>query len=348
MTTSPAENSNVRIAVDAMGGDRAPEAPILGGLRAAEALPDATIVLVGDREVIDTTLNVAPSVPANIEILHASEAIDMAEKPAIAVRKKRDSSIVRAVKLCREGKADAFFSAGNTGACVAATMFGWGRLRGVERPGIAVTLPTLVGDTVLCDAGANVSCKAVHLLHYAVMASSYVRLVKGIPEPRVGLLSIGEEEEKGNDLIKQTLALFQESELSCGAVPIEGQHIFTGEFDVVVCEGFLGNVTLKTAEGLAHTLITMSAQILQEELPEPETLAASQRVVRRLVQRTDYAETGGAPLLGVAGNCIIAHGRSDERAVANGIQVAEKISRKNLNQLILDELAECELPPPEV
>jgi len=338
----------MRIAIDAMGGDRAPREPVLGAIRAAEKLPDSSLLLFGDQKAIEEQLASVPIVPPNLEVVATTEVIGMSEKPVVAVRKKKDSSIVRAARACREGAADALFSAGNTGAMVAATMFGWGRLAGVERPGIAVTLPTISGHTVLCDAGANVSCKALHLLHYAVMASIYVKVVRKIPEPRVGLLSIGEEEEKGNELIKQTLALFQESELSCGAVPIEGQQIFGGNFDVIVCEGFLGNVTLKTAEGLAHTLISMTMSFLQNEMPEPEALPAIQRTIRRLVQRTDYAETGGAPLLGVKGNCIIAHGRSDERACANGILVADQISRANLNQLILDELAACDVPPPGV
>jgi glycerol-3-phosphate acyltransferase PlsX len=338
----------MRIAIDAMGGDRAPRAPVLGAVRAAEHLPEDELLLVGDPARIEEVLLTVPSVPPGISVIGASEIIGMGEKPASAVRKKQDSSIVRAVRMCREGEADCFISAGNTGACVAATMFVWKRLRGVERPGIAVTLPTLSSSTVLCDAGANISCRAVHLLHYAVMASVYVKLVRDVQEPRVGLLSIGEEEEKGNQLVKQTLALFQESELSCGAVPVEGQDIFRGGFDVVVCDGFLGNVTLKTSEGLAQTLISMFLDALQAELPEPEILPAIQRTVRAVMQRTDYAETGGAPLLGVDGTCVIAHGRSDERAISNAIQVAERIARKNLNRIILEELAELGRRPPSV
>jgi glycerol-3-phosphate acyltransferase PlsX len=340
------EQELMRIAIDAMGGDRAPRAPVLGSLRAAELLPEAQLLLVGDQARIDEVLLAASDVPSNIQVVPASEVIEMGEKPAIAVRRKKDSSIVRAVRMCKEGEADCFISAGNTGACVAATMFVWKRLSGVERPGIAVTLPTLGTSTVLCDAGANVSCRAVHLLHYAVMASVYVKLIKDVQEPRVGLLSIGEEEEKGNQLVKQTLALFQESELSCGAVPVEGQDIFRGGFDVVVCDGFIGNVILKTAEGLAQILIKMFMEAVQGDEVEAALLPAIQGTVRQVMQRTDYAETGGAPLLGVDGTCVIAHGRSDEKAIANGIQVAERIARRNLNQIILEELAELRDPPP--
>ena len=231
---------------------------------------------------------------------------------------------------------------------VATASLGLDRLPGIRRPGIAATIQGETSPFTVIDVGANPQPKPRHLLHYAVMASIYVRAVRDIQDPRVGLLSIGEEKEKGTHLIKETLALFQENELSCGAVPVEGQAIFSGDLEVVVCDGFVGNVVLKTAEGLAGTLITMCMDLLQEHMPAPDALPAIQATIRKMAKRTDYAETGGAPLLGVAGNCIIAHGRSDERAIANGIRVADTMARENINQMILEELAEAEVPPPEM
>ncbi len=245
----------MKIALDAMGGDTAPETTVAGAVRAARELP-VEIVLVGQQDAIESLLKGYPSRPSNITIVHAAESIGMHESPAAAVRKKRDSSINVGLELLKRGEVQAFISAGNTGAAVAASTLTVGLLPGVGRPGIAIQLPGLKDDTVLIDVGANITPKPLHMLQYAIMGEAYSRYVLGRANPKVGLLNVGEEEGKGTDFIKETYELLQTGKFNFIG-NVEGHDIFSGEVDVIVCDGFAGNVALKTAESLAHAIGTI-------------------------------------------------------------------------------------------
>jgi glycerol-3-phosphate acyltransferase PlsX len=240
--------------------------------------------------------------------------------------------------LVKEGEADAMVSAGNTGATVAAAIFSLKLLDGVRRAGIATFLPTIHGRATVIDVGANLSCRPEHLLQYGIMGCEYVRLILGNPEPNIGLLNIGQEEKKGNDLVRETRQLFADTDVNfCGN--LEGHDVFMGRADVVVCEGFVGNAVLKTAEGLAECMV----HLIGKTYPEEAGLGEEKRAVlgkslEWLRYRTDYREYGGAPLLGVNGVCVIGHGRSDERAIVNAVRAAAKISGLHVNRHIVEEL----------
>ena len=329
----------MRIAVDAMGGDFAPKEIVQGAVDAAKKY-DCEIVLIGDEEQIRAELHGADLTALRISIVHASEVIGMNEHPAEAVRSKKDSSIVVATRLVKEGQCDAVFSAGSTGAAVAAAQLILQRIRGVGRPSIATPMPTPDGVTLMLDSGANVDSKPEHLVQSAVMGSLYAQYVFGIERPRVGLLNIGEEETKGNEQAKETHSLLKaEPNIHfCGNA--EGRDVPKGNFDVVICDGFVGNVVLKFAEGLAKTILGL----IQEEIRGAGLMAKLGALLlmptlRRLGKRLDVREYGGAPLLGVNGCCVIGHGSSDAKSVASAIGVTvDYVNGKVLDQ-IRDALA---------
>jgi len=328
----------VRLAVDAMGGDNAPGEIIRGALAARDALPEEEFVLVGDRAAVEAELDAAGASRERIEIVHASEQVAMAEPPVEAVRKKPDSSMRRAVEVMAKGEADAVVSAGNTGAFVAAAHMIARRLPGVRRPGISVVLPAFHGPVVVIDVGANVDSRPVHLLQYGVMASVYAREVFDIAEPRVGILSIGEESDKGNELAREARELLERSRLRfCGNA--EGRDIFNGRFDVVVCDGFVGNIVLKSVEALAESVFETIMQEVGEM--ESEAKAALLPVMTDLQRRHDAEEYGGAPLLGVDGVVIISHGNARARGIANALRVAATYARQQVNRIIVQEVAQA-------
>jgi glycerol-3-phosphate acyltransferase PlsX len=330
--------TRMRIAVDAMGGDRAPDEIVQGALRAAECSTDAQIIIVGRKGEIKRNLEKAK--PANrVNIVHADQVIGMDEPPVVALRKKRNSSITRSAAMLRSGEADAMVSAGNTGAVVASTIFLAKKLEGVKRPGIAIPFPTDTekGICIIIDAGANLKCKPVNLLQYAVMGRVYSRQVIGVDNPRVALVNVGAEDAKGNSLVKESRGLLKDADINfVGSV--EGQELFKGICDVAVCEGFVGNVILKVAEGMGEGMLRWLKQSIDAyvagggDKSVAKALFASQNVLG------NYSEYGGAPLLGINGVCIICHGRSDATAIHNAIKVAQKAVEKKVNEKIMEKM----------
>lgn len=327
----------MKIALDAMGGDAAPETPVAGAVRAARELP-IELILVGQQEAIEQQLASYPRRPANLSILHAPEVIGMEESPVASIRKKRESSINIGVGLLKERKVDAFISAGNTGAVVSASTLLVGLLPGVERPGIATLLPGVKGDTLLIDVGANIDPRPMHLVQYALMGEAYVRCVLGKARPTVGLLNVGEEEGKGTDVSKETYGMLEGSGLNFVG-NVEGRDIFSGEFDVIVCDGFAGNVALKTAESLAHAISVLLKRSLAMSPITRMGAWLARDAFAQLRKEIDYAEHGGAPLLGVDGVSIIAHGASSGKAIKNAIRFAYESVRHELNRNMADAVA---------
>jgi glycerol-3-phosphate acyltransferase PlsX len=310
----------MRIAVDAMGGDYAPQEIVAGALESARQV-SFEILLVGDTAQIEPLLPKRGR-PANLIVHHASQVITMDDSPVMAIRRKRDSSLVVAAKLVKEGKADALVSMGNTGAVGVTAKLLWGGLPYVDRPAIATVLPTYTGRCVLLDSGATVDCSPRQLLDFALMGQIYAAQVLEIPNPRVGLLNIGEEATKGNSVTKEAYQLLQ-SQLGEEFVGnVEGKTFFEGVADVVVCDGFVGNIFLKTSEGVAEIVLKVVKEELTRNALNKLPLALLRPAFGRIKQRLDYREWGGAPLLGVDGVCIIGHGRSDSYAVRQAIAVA--------------------------
>ena len=326
----------MKIALDAMGGDNAPEVTVAGAIRAAREFP-VEIILVGQREAIEQSLSRYPQRqrPTNLSVTHAPEVIGMDESPAASIRKKRESSINVGVELLKSKQAEAFVSAGNTGAVVAASTLLAGLLPGIERPGIAILLPGVKGDTLLIDVGANIDPKPLHLLQYALMGESYMRYVLGRTRPTVGLLNVGEEETKGTDFIKETYGMLEASGVNFVG-NVEGHDIFSGEFDVIVCDGFAGNVALKTAESLARAINVLLKRSLATSPITKLGAWLARDAFLKLRKEIDYAEHGGAPLLGVDGISIIAHGASGAKAIKNAIRVAYESVRHQLNQHMVE------------
>ena len=289
----------MRIALDAMGGDHAPRETVHGALRAVADDPQIHVTLIGLEEQIHGELDAAgKSDDGRIDVVHASEVIESHESPADALRKKRDSSVLKCFQLCQTGEADAMVSAGNTGAVVGAATFVWRLIPGVRKTGIAVALGTRDKHTVVCDVGANIHCKPLHLLHYGMMASLYSERVLGHEKPRVALLNIGTEDVKGNQLVKETHELFERAQFNFVG-HVEGTDVFTDKADVIVCEGFVGNVVLKVCEGLSEAMHDSFDEIIGAHIGEMDaTSAAFAQLVNRFRKATDYAEVGGAALLG--------------------------------------------------
>ncbi len=326
----------MNIAVDAMGGDRAPGVVVQGAVEAAREW-DVPIILVGDTELITQELRRYPTEGLPIMVKHASEAVGMDESPSVALRKKKDSSIEVAIDLVKRGEAAGFVSAGNTGACMATAMFRLGMLSGVDRPAIATLLPTLKGVTLLLDVGATVDCKPRHLFQFAVMGEVYARYILGKKEPTVALLSIGEEDQKGNEVTKETFRLLRNSSINFFG-NVEGKEVFQGKADVIVCDGFIGNVALKIAESVSM----MISRLLRDELNKSWRTKAGALLVAPAFagfkKTMDYSEYGGAPLLGVRAPCIIAHGSSTAKAIRNAIRVAKDAVNKKVSEHIIEEM----------
>lgn len=344
----------MRLAVDVMGGDHAPDAILKGCIAALPLLaPEDELVLVGPREVIEDVLRERGISDPRLVIEHTTQIIEMDESPAKAVRSKPDSSIVKMAWLgsYRTGeagvrRADVVMSAGNTGACVSAAIMQMKRLPGVHRPGIAVTVPAFHGPVVLCDAGANPEPKATHLWQYGLMAETYSRVVHKIARPRVAQMNIGSEEAKGTDIIKQTRDLLKATPGLNYIGYIEGRDFFDGVADVVVTDGFVGNTLLKMAEGMAKSLFAAIAQELFAI--DPELALQLEPVVKKIYAKNDYHEHGGAPLLGVNGGMIIAHGSSEPKTVRSAIRKMREYVQTGVNGAIVARLAEvASLAAPE-
>lgn len=328
----------MKIAVDAMGGDYGPAPNIEGALQAATEL-GVEVILVGDQSTLREQLTRLRITDPRLTVRHASQVVEMHESPAQIARKKRDSSIWVATELVKTGEADAVVSAGNTGASMVSSFFLLGVIKGVERPAIATSLPTLTGTAIMLDVGANVDCEAAHLLQFALMGNEYGKYLFGKPNPRIGLLSIGEEDSKGNEVTKLAFPLLKASPINFVG-NVEGREVYSGAADVIVCDGFIGNVALKISEGVADTI----KKLLMKEI-------ASSRLGRlaylflagplmRLRRRIDYAEFGGAPLLGVNGVCMICHGRSSAKAIKNAIARAKGLAESRLHELIQRDIEE--------
>lgn len=303
-----------------MGGDKAPRDVVRGAVEAAEEY-GLTVILVGDSGIIERELD-EMGLPRNrVDICHCTEVAEMDESPAMVLRRKKDASIRVAFELVKSGEAQAVVSAGNSGATLAVGSYVLGRMSGVDRSGIAGIFPTLKGYSVVIDIGANVDCKPIFLYQFGIMASAYVSEIFNLENPRVGLLSIGEEDNKGNDLVRKAHEFFKGGDLNFIG-NVEGRDVFAGSVDVIVCDGFVGNVVLKLAEGAAEVI----AMMLKSELTAGfwSRLGAffSQGAYRRFRKKVDYAETGGAPLLGIKGVAIISHGASSPRAIKNAIRTA--------------------------
>ncbi len=312
----------MRIAVDAMGCDHAPAAIVEGAVLSTECL-DAEIRLVGDAAAIQAELARHRAPDSRLSIEPARDVVAMHEAPTRALRQKPDSSLAVAVRLAAQGEADAVVSAGNTGAFMALATMGLRSIEGIERPAIAAVLPAATGQTVLIDAGANVCCKPRMLAQFGVMGSVYAQRVLGMEEPRVGLLNIGSEAVKGNETTKSAHALLESADLRFVG-NVEGNDIFSGAVDVVVCDGFTGNVALKVAEGISALLVGMLRQELGNGARCRMGALLAGPALSRLRKRADYAEYGGALLLGVNGVCVIGHGRSGPKAIMNAIDVARR------------------------
>ncbi len=327
----------MKIAVDAMGGDHAPEHPINGALLAAREL-NAEVVLVGDEPRLVRALGDRGAGLA-IEIVHAEQAIGMDESPATAVRRKRKSSIHVAARLLRDGEVDGIVSAGNTGAVMAVSKVIVGTLVGVDRPALAVVLPSKTGRVVLIDVGANIAPKSSQLLQFAAMGHHFAREILAIDRPRVGLLSIGEEELKGNDLIRGAHKLLRDAPIDfCGNV--EAGDLYRGVADVVVSDGFTGNIVLKTSEAAVDALRFLLREELGSSIAGRLGALLARGSFKSFARRVDYAEFGGAPLLGLKGLCVICHGRSNPRAIRSGVRVALEYRRHQVNERIEDLLAQ--------
>lgn len=327
-----------RIAVDAMGGDHAPRTEVEGGVLAARQY-GVRVLMVGQKEVVSRELSRQKARGLPIDIIHASEVISMTDSAIRAVRKKRDSSIRVAAKLVAEGKADGMVSAGNTGAVMATLKLELGSLPGVDRPALASVFPTQRGTAaVMVDVGANVDCKPQHLQQFAIMGEVYSRVMFDIARPRVGLLSIGEEASKGNELVRDTYQYLKNSSLNFIG-NVEGRDVFSGDVDVVICDGFIGNVALKISEGMVEAVTHMLREALSRTVQAKVGYVLSRQAYEDFRKRVDYSEYGGAPLLGVKGVAIICHGRSNANAIKNAIRVAADFSARRINEKIERELA---------
>ncbi|SFI35960.1 phosphate acyltransferase PlsX [Planctomicrobium piriforme] len=327
----------MRIALDAMGGDFAPAVNIDGAIEALQMLPEIEIALVGDRTVLDPMLARSGYSGERLVIVHAEGHVGMDEKPTDALRKKPDCSIARCWKMMAGKEVDALVSAGNTGGVVAAGLWTKLFLKDVKRPGIAVILPASHGKTVLMDVGANPGARPEHLAQYAIMGNVFAREVLGIASPRVGLMNIGSEDGKGNDTVREAHQLI----IAGAARPnyignVEGRDVFNGSVDVVICEGFLGNVVLKVSEGMASMMMRTLADTVTSALQDERHLAIS--AFQQAGKTFEYNEVGGAPLLGIDGICMISHGSSDARSIRNALKTAVTLKDRGVNQKITQAL----------
>jgi glycerol-3-phosphate acyltransferase PlsX len=326
----------MKIAVDAMGGDFAPAVVVEGAVRAASKL-GVPVILVGDKSRVEAELGKHSKKGADITVRHASEVVLMDESPSQAIRKKKDSSLRVCFELVKAGEAGAVVSAGTSGAAMAAGILLLKRLKGVERPAIAVSLPTMKDPAVLLDVGGNVDCKPVHLMQFAIMGDVYAKYVLKKEHPRVGLLSNGEEEAKGNELTRESNALIKKTSLNYIGY-VEGRDIYQGNVDVVVADGFVGNVVLKLSEGLVESVTEMLKKEIMSSISSKIGYFLAKDAFGKLKKRIDYAEYGGAPLLGINGICIISHGRSNAKAIKNAVFRAYESMEGRVNEHISGEI----------
>lgn len=328
----------MRIALDAMGGDFAPGPNVVGAFEAVERIADLEILLVGDRAKLEEEIAKVRTLPASIRIVESEGFVGMEEKPTVALREKPNCSIARCWQLMASGDADAVVSAGHTGAVVAAGLRTRLFLKGVKRPGIAVRLPTLTGSCILIDVGANPAARPEHLVQYGLMGSVWAKEMLGIASPRIGLMNIGSEEGKGTDLYRDTHTMLGQSKLHGSYIGnVEGRGVYQGEADVIICEGFVGNVVLKVSEGMAEFLLKTVGGALMKVLSAEKDIA--KQALAKLTDQFHYQESGGAPLLGIDGVCIICHGSSDSRSIRNALKMATEIDNHHINSRITELLA---------
>jgi len=327
----------MRVALDAMGGDYAPSVNVEGAVETINEHEDIEVILVGNETLIKQELRNKKFQHDRITLEHATEVVEMQESPSVAIRKKKNSSIRVGIELVKSGKADAFVSAGHSGVIMATSLLLLGKSPGVLRPAIATLMPTIRDTFIMLDVGATVDCKPDNLLQFALMGNTYGQLVLERKSPKVALLSIGEEDTKGNELTKEAFKMIRNTDLNFIG-NIEGKDIFAGKADVVVCDGFIGNIALKISEGLAETILKM----LKREITSVSTgrvgYLMMKPAIRSFKKRTDYDEYGGAPLLGINGACIISHGRSTAKAIKNALRVASDFSSKKVFHAIATEI----------
>jgi glycerol-3-phosphate acyltransferase PlsX len=328
----------LRIALDAMGGELGPEEMVTGAIQAVGE-SELNVLLIGDENILSRIMQKHAQLPAGLQIVHASQVVSMDESPFEAIRKKKDSSISKAFGYVKKGEADAVVSAGNSGATMASAIKSLGRLENISRPGIASVFPTLKKPLVMMDVGANVDCRPQHLFQFGVMGAAFSGNLFRIKKPSIGLLSIGEEGGKGNVLVKSAHELFRKSSLNFIG-NVEGRDIFQGDVDVIVCDGFVGNVCLKVSEGLAEAIIAMLRTEMSKSVTAKMGYMLARKAFHRFGKRVDYAEYGGAPLLGVNGTGIVCHGRSNAKAIKNAIKVAGEMIRSRVNAHITELLSE--------
>lgn len=325
----------MKIAVDAMGGDFAPAVVIEGVIQAVKEF-GVNIILVGIEDRIRLELKRFPQNP-NIEIYHAPEVVGMDEPAITPIRKKKNSSISEGINLVKAAKADAFFSAGNTGAVVCQATLSLGLLPGIERPGIALIIPTLKGISLIIDVGANIDPKPLHILQYGIMAEAYLHYIFNRPNPTVGLLNIGEEETKGTEFVKETHQLLEKSSLNFIG-NVEGKDIFSGKSDIIICDGFVGNVALKVSESAAEAMAEFLSREIKKSLMAKLGVFFMKQALRSFKKNIDYSEYGGASLLGPNGIVIIGHGRSSSKAIKNAIRVAKEEVERGVNDKIIEAI----------
>lgn len=327
----------MKIVVDAMGSEIGTSVEVEGAIQAIKEYGH-DVVLVGDEAIIRAEIaKRSPRGYDKITVVHAPERIEMHDPAALSVRRKRKSSIVVGLDILKRGEADGFVSAGNTGAVVCAATLSLRMLPGIERPGIAIAIPTMQGVSVIIDVGANIDPKAMHLFQYGVMADAYCRYILHKPSPKIGLLNVGEEESKGTEFIKEAHTLLSESKLNFTG-NIEGRDIYVGNVDIVICDGFVGNVILKVSESIIDTLVKLIKKEIKSNPVAMIGAALISSAFRSLKKKMDYTEYGGAPLLGIDGTCIIAHGSSTPKAIKNAIRVAAEFKSQNVNRHIMEEL----------
>ena len=333
------------VAVDAMGGDHAPGEIVKGAVEAVRTRDDIKVILVGREDAINTELQKFTYPKEQIQVTHASEVIATAEPPVVAIRKKKDSSIVVALNLVKSGEADAFVSAGSSGAVLVGGQVIVGKIRGIERAPLAPLIPTKKGVSLLIDCGANVDARASHLVQFARMGSIYMEHVVGIPNPKVAIVNIGAEEEKGNALVKETYPLLKECEDINFIGSIEARDIPGGDADVIVCEAFVGNVILKLYEGLSSTLISVIKQGLMSTFKSKIGAALALPALKTTLKSFDASEYGGAPLLGLKGLVVKTHGSAKSKEVKNSIIQCVSFKEQNINDKIQQNI--CEAAKPE-
>jgi glycerol-3-phosphate acyltransferase PlsX len=324
----------MKIAIDAMGGDHAPEQIVIGAIQAVQEY-DANVILVGREEIINAELaKYLPKGDSRITVQHAEQVVTMDDVPSQIVRGKRDSSLHVGLQLVKDGAADAFYSAGNTGATMAVAILKLRTLKGINRPAIATVLPSLTGRSVMLDAGANVDSSPENYLHFAIMGSEYAKSVLDVKNPTVGLLSIGEEDAKGNEVTKKVFSMLRDCRAINFMGNLEAKELYNGKVDVIVCDGFVGNIALKTSEAVGSFVYKLLKDEIKSSFLSKLGALLMYPSLKRFKKRVDYEEYGGAPLLGVNGICMIGHGSSSANAVKHAVRVAKELVAKNMNKSI--------------